>query len=54
MIMDEALTRLGIPVADSALARRTRELIADVAAPFLVNHSVLSAPSSVGNKGETS
>ena len=38
--MDEALTRLGIPVADSALARRARELIADAAAPFLVNHSV--------------
>jgi hypothetical protein len=38
--MDEALTRLGMPVPDSALARRARELIADVAAPFLVNHSV--------------
>jgi hypothetical protein len=39
-IMDEALTRLSMPVPDSALARRARELIADVAAPFLVNHSV--------------
>ena len=38
--MDEALTRLGMPVPDSALARRARELIADVAAPALVNHSV--------------
>ena len=38
--MDEALTRLGVPVPDSALARRARELIADVAAPSLVNHSV--------------
>ncbi len=38
--MDEALTGLGMPVPDSALARRARELIADVAAPFLVNHSV--------------
>jgi hypothetical protein len=38
--MDEALTGLGIPVPDSALARRARELITDVAAPFLVNHSV--------------
>ena len=38
--MDEALIRLGMPVPDSALARRARELIADVAAPFLVNHSV--------------
>jgi hypothetical protein len=41
-MMDEALTRLGMPVPDSALARRARELIADVAAPFLVNHSVRS------------
>ena len=40
--MDEALTRLGMPVPDSALARRARELIADVAAPFLMNHSVRS------------
>ena len=38
--MDEALTELGIPVPDSALARRARQLIADVAAPFLVNHSI--------------
>ena len=38
--MDEALTGLGMPVPDSALARRARELIADVAGPFLVNHSV--------------
>jgi hypothetical protein len=38
--MDEALTRLGMHVPDSALARRARELITDVAAPFLVNHSV--------------
>ncbi len=40
LILDEALTRLGMPVPDSAIARRARELIADVAAPFLVNHSV--------------
>ena len=40
--MDEALIRLGIPVPDSALARRARELIAEVAPPFLVNHSVRS------------
>jgi len=40
--MDEALTWLGMPVPDSMLARRARELIADVAAPFLVNHSVRS------------
>jgi HD domain len=38
--MDEALTRLRLPVPDSALARRARELITDVAAPSLVNHSV--------------
>jgi hypothetical protein len=40
--MDEALIRLGMPVPDSALARQARELIADVAPPFLVNHSVRS------------
>ena len=40
--MDEALARLGMPVPDSTLARLARELIADVAAPFLVNHSVRS------------
>ena len=39
-IIDEGLTRLGVPLPDSALARRARELITDVAAPFLVNHSV--------------
>jgi hypothetical protein len=38
--MDEALTRLGIPVPDSEVARRARELIADAASPWLVNHSV--------------
>ncbi|MCI0581617.1 MAG: HD domain-containing protein [Chloroflexi bacterium] len=40
--MDEALARLGMGVPDSTLARRARELITDVAAPFLVNHSVRS------------
>ena len=40
--MDEALTGLGMPVPDSALARRARELMTEVAAPFLVNHSVRS------------
>ena len=39
-IIDEALTRLGMPVPDSALARRSREVIADVAPPSLANHSV--------------
>jgi HD domain-containing protein len=38
--MDEALSRLGMPVPDSEVARRARELVADVAAPVLVNHSV--------------
>jgi hypothetical protein len=38
--MDEALTRLGMPVPDSVLARRARERITDAAAPELVNHSV--------------
>lgn len=39
-MIDEALTRLGMPVPDSVLARRARQLIADVATPWLVNHSV--------------
>jgi hypothetical protein len=39
---DDALTGLGMPVPDSPLALRARELIDDVAAPFLVNHSVRS------------
>ena len=39
---DGALTGLGMPVPDSQVAQRARELIADVAAPFLVNHSVRS------------
>ena len=39
---DDGLSGLGMPVPDSALARQARELIADVAAPFLVNHSVRS------------
>jgi len=38
--MDEALTRLGMPVPDSALARRARDRITDAAGPVLVNHSV--------------
>lgn len=41
-MIDEALARLGVSVPDSALARRARELIAKVAPPFLVNHSVRS------------
>jgi hypothetical protein len=41
-MIDEALTRLGMPVPDSTLARRARDRIADVAAAFLVNHSVRS------------
>ena len=38
--MDEALTGLGMPVPDSGLARRARQLITEVAPPSLVNHSV--------------
>ena len=38
--MDEALTRLGMPVPDSALARRARDRITDAAGLVLVNHSV--------------
>jgi hypothetical protein len=41
-VIDEELIVLGLPVPDSTLARQARELIADVAAPFLVNHSVRS------------
>jgi HD domain len=41
-VTDEVLAGLDMPVPDSPLARRARELIADVAAPFLVNHSVRS------------
>ena len=37
--MDEAPTGLGMSVPDSALARRARELVTDVATPSLVNHS---------------
>jgi HD domain len=39
-MMDEALIRIDMPVPDSALARRARELITDVAGRALVNHSV--------------
>jgi hypothetical protein len=39
---DEALSELGMPVPVSALAKLARELIADAAPPFLVNHSVRS------------
>jgi len=37
---DIELAALGMPVPDSALARRARELITDVAPPYLVNHSL--------------
>src|SRR5206468_12190143 len=37
---EAALRDLGMPVPDSALAHRARELIDDVEPPFLVNHSV--------------
>jgi HD domain len=36
----DRLRALGVPVPDSAFARRAEELIRDVAPPFLVNHSV--------------
>jgi hypothetical protein len=36
----EALRTLGMRIPDSAIARRARELIADVEPAFLVNHSV--------------
>ena len=37
---ESALRALGMPVPDSALAHRARELVDDVEPPFLVNHSV--------------
>ena len=40
MILEGTLTAIGIPVPDSAFTRAARELIATVAPPFLVNHSV--------------
>ena len=39
-LIDEALVRLGMPVPDSTVARRARELVGEVAPPSLVNHSV--------------
>lgn|SRR6185503_5255063 len=36
----ESLRALGMPIPDSAIARRAAELIADVEPAFLVNHSV--------------
>jgi len=39
---DAALASLGMPVPDSAFARRARELVTAVEPPFLVNHSVRS------------
>jgi hypothetical protein len=38
--VDRALSSIGIPVPDSAVARAAREHIRDVAPPFLINHSV--------------
>ena len=40
MTVDFALRALGMPVPDSALALRARELIVDVAPAYLVNHSI--------------
>ena len=40
MTHEGALSAIGIPVPDSAFARAARELIGDVAPPYLVNHSV--------------
>ncbi len=40
MILEGTLTAIGIPVPDSALAHEARELIGEVAPPYLVNHSV--------------
>jgi hypothetical protein len=40
VILEGTLAAIGIPVPDSAFSRAARELIATVAPPFLVNHSV--------------
>jgi hypothetical protein len=40
LLEERALRTIGMPVPDSAFARRARELITTVAPPFLVNHSV--------------
>jgi hypothetical protein len=37
---ESPLVALGMPVPDSATARQARDLIGDVEAPYLVNHSV--------------
>jgi hypothetical protein len=41
MPADEALTQLGVPVPDSALARRARGLITDVAAAEMAARGIL-------------
>lgn len=40
LVADEAVAAGGIRVPDSPLARRARQFLGDVAAPFLVNHSI--------------
>jgi len=40
VILEGTLTAIGIPVPDSSFSRAARELIATVAPPYLVNHSV--------------
>jgi hypothetical protein len=40
VILEGTLSAIGIPVPDSALAHAARELIGEVAPPYLVNHSV--------------
>ena len=40
MSFERELSAIGIPAPDSAFARAARELIGDVAPPYLVNHSI--------------
>lgn len=40
MILEGTLATIGIPVPDSSFAHAARELIATVAPPYLVNHSM--------------
>jgi hypothetical protein len=46
--LEPRLRALGMPVPDSAFARRARDLISDVAPEYLLNHSVRSYAWAVG------
>lgn len=46
--LEPALERLGLPVPDSILARRARELLLEAEPPFLVHHSIRAYAWAVG------